>query len=1155
MAGREHCKVVKRILRYIKGTSDVALCFGDLDLIVKGYVYFDYACDLDEKAEYVAVAQASKEAVWLKMLLEELGRKQKKNTLFCDNQSALYLARDPTFHSKTKHIRVQYHFVREKVEEGIVNMQKIHTDNNVPDYLTKAINGDKFIEVLPYVRSTYATISIKESHRVASGSVSGSSQRNQASAFVSNVPNRGIFQRGHSSNIAPRPNNLIYNRQSKGYGLVCENCLVMNKWLLSYLSSKITKLKRMCMPIWQSKVIVNGTIVDHRANQHMNNSDKELDNVYDISHLKIKVGHPNGTKAFISKIGNLKLPNGLILFDALVILEYCVTLISVHKRAKDPVLNVLKNNLGIENKSQTEFSETCQIAKKTREHFPLSNHTSSKMDFVDLPKHRKAIGSKWIFKIKYKSSGEIDRYKAILVAQGFSQKEGTGYKETCFTVVKMVTIRCLLNVVVSNSWHVFQLDVNNAFFQSKSDYSLYTKFDKGVFLILLVYVDGIIITGNNVSKTENFKVYLKSKSMIKDLGKLIYFLGIEVIDTDKGICLNQRKYVLNLLSNYGMLACKPAKTPLMSKLVIYNEATDVDPILDNVTDYHKLMGKLIYLTNTKPDISYVVHCLSQFMHSPLKSHLKTAFKIFRYLKGCLGLAFIFSKTLDKKQNTLSKSSTEVEYRAFASVTSEVIWVLKNLKDLNIDNLLPVSLHRDSNSAIKLAANLVFYERTKHLEIELHFVREKILSGVVKIVKIDSANQIENILTKGLDTVQHNILVEKLMFDIYRLRLRGVLKDIVLPGAISVFCGFSTAWSRYLAIKNGPRTKMSQNDLLLLTNEKVKAKYSACFVALCFSMSTLVFDDPESFTQADGTQSSRGEARTSESPYIVTPPTCHVEESEGSGTSGARSTSSDSTATLSPDHPLTHTTPVLVLILRRTVRMVMRVSLVMSPGLSAGIAEVATMSDLAFRKRFRSSYDSSPSLTLPVQKRYRGTSELILGTDSEDDEEVEESSNSDSESEDVEDEGPTAEDEDPAAEDEGLATGVDGLDVDDESYGLDDESRVPVVGTAVSEPLGLGYGALRRRELALEEDHVYSAFEPTLTTWTDSEDGMIYIDVPVYPPPAPHIQTPPLPKWTFGSLPISPSPFIVPSPVSSPMIPLTVPSPIATSTATIPVDEE
>nr|GEV01945.1 ribonuclease H-like domain-containing protein [Tanacetum cinerariifolium]GEV01946.1 ribonuclease H-like domain-containing protein [Tanacetum cinerariifolium] len=355
----------------------------------------------------------------------------------------------------------------------------------------------------------------------------------------------------------------------------------------------------------------------------------------------------------------------------------------------------------------------------------LSNDT---WDILDL----QAIRGKWIFKIKYKSSGEIDRYKARLVAQGFGQKEGIDYEKTFSSVVKMVTVRCLLNVIVSNSWSVFQLDVNNAFLygglvetvymkppegcshshnkvQSKSEYSLYTKSNNGIFLALLVYVNDIIITGNNVSEIEKFKVYIKSKFMIKDLGKLKYFLDIEVVDTDKGIYLNQRKYVLDLLSKYGMLACKPAKTPLMSKLSISNEASDNDLTLDNITDYQKLKGKLIYLTNTRPDISYDAHCLSLFMHSLFKSHLKISFKILRYLKSCLGLGIHINKTSvmnlkaffdadwvkcivtrksvigyylflndflvswkSKKQNTLSKSSNEAEYRALASVTSEVI---------------------------------------------------------------------------------------------------------------------------------------------------------------------------------------------------------------------------------------------------------------------------------------------------------------------------------------------------------------------------------------------------------------------------------------------------------------------------------------------------
>ncbi|GJU71897.1 ribonuclease H-like domain-containing protein, partial [Tanacetum coccineum] len=417
-------------------------------------------------------------------------------------------------------------------------------------------------------------------------------------------------------------------------------------------------------------------------------------------------------------------------------------------------------------------------------------------ELVDLPKDRKAISSKWLWKIKYKSNGEIERYKARLVALGCNQREGIDYEETFSPVVKMVTVRCLMNIAVLNDWPMFQLDIDNAFLygdldetvymkppqgyydtecnkvcrlkkslyglkqaprqwnakltgaliengfnQSKSDYSLFTKSDNGVFLVLLVYVDDIIITGNNSSEIDKFKEFLRTKFMIKDLGNLKYFLGIEVINTDKGICLNQRKYVLDLLSDYGMLACKPARTPMISKLSISNEESISDPLLDNVVDYQKLMGKLIYLTNTRPDISYAVHCLSQFMHAPLKSHLRSAFKILRYLKGSPGLGIHVTKTSGM----------------FLKAYSDADWANK--------------------PAIKIAANPVFHERTKHLEIDLHFVREKILKGIVKTFKVDSANHIADILTKGLDTIQHDklfIAVMKSKLDVAR-RVRGAIR--------------------------------------------------------------------------------------------------------------------------------------------------------------------------------------------------------------------------------------------------------------------------------------------------------------------------------------------------------------------------------------------
>nr|GEV34380.1 ribonuclease H-like domain-containing protein [Tanacetum cinerariifolium] len=581
-------------------------------------------------------------------------------------------------------------------------------------------------EVLPDIRSVYATISSEESHRVAVGSIAGSSERNQASAFVFTVPYRQNIQRNNQNDSSrpSRPNNLNNNKQG--------------------------------------------------ANQHMTYTDKELDNVLDTSYLKIKVGHPNRTEAYISKIGNFRLSNGLTLYDVMVIHEYYVTLIFVHKLAKknkipnydERVANdlnidksdsscssvsgsnintadflvdsrndadssdglvatqneevaTLKDNIfskgnldknpcssqGVQNVrrssrqnaflrnyndfvveskvkygikkyvsySKLNFENYCVITQlnKTKEpksYFKASNYPhwtdamNQEMDallrngtweMVQLPEGKKAIGSKWIYKIKFRSSGEIDRYKARLVAQGIEQKEGIDYEETFSHIVKMVTVICLLNIDVSMSWHVFQLDVNNVFLygdleevvymkpperyfpsdnkvcrlkktlyglkqafrqwnakltsiliengfrQSKSDYSLYTKSDKRDFLALLVYVDDIIITSNSISEIKKFKVYLKSKFIIKYLGKL------------------------------------------------------------------------------------------------------------------------------------------------------------------------------NNSAIKIAANPVFHERTKHLDIDLHFVRQKILKGVVKTVIVDSANQIADILTKGLDTIQHFKLVKRLgMHDVYQVEAKG-----------------------------------------------------------------------------------------------------------------------------------------------------------------------------------------------------------------------------------------------------------------------------------------------------------------------------------------------------------------------------------------------
>ncbi|KAJ0539687.1 putative RNA-directed DNA polymerase [Helianthus annuus] len=405
----------------------------------------------------------------------------------------------------------------------------------------------------------------------------------------------------------------------------------------------------------------------------------------------------------------------------------------------------------------------------------------------------------------------------------------------------MVTVRCVLSLAVQNDWTLFQLDVNNAFLygsisedvymtlpegyynknenkvcklvkslyglkqaprkwnekltnvllsvgfvQSTCDHSLFT-YSKGVvFIVLLVYVDDIIITGNNETEITKIKTLLSNTFQIKDLGVLKYFLGLEVIYDKSGICLNQRKYCIELLGEFGYLACKPVFTPIELSHVVNARMSTCKESLKDITSYQKIIGKLIYLSLTRPDISYAVQYLSQFMHYPLEIHLKIALRLLRYLKSSPGKGLVFKKGCDseltcyvdsdwakclitrksvtgfcvflggnlvswksKKHSTVSRSIGEAEYRAMCSATCELVWIVNVLKELKVDCKLPIKLFCDSSAAIAIAANPVFHERTKHFEIDLYFFREKVSIGFISTEKVDSESQLADVLTKGL----------------------------------------------------------------------------------------------------------------------------------------------------------------------------------------------------------------------------------------------------------------------------------------------------------------------------------------------------------------------------------------------------------------------
>ncbi|XP_031251236.1 uncharacterized protein LOC116109144 [Pistacia vera] len=349
----------------------------------------------------------------------------------------------------------------------------------------------------------------------------------------------------------------------------------------------------------------------------------------------------------------------------------------------------------------------------------------------------------------------------------------------------------------------------NGFFQSPADHSFFYKRNHNQIMLLLVYVDDLVITGSDSMLIAETKALLHSNFKLKDLGSLKYFLGFEVARSSKGICLCQRKYALELVADYGLAAGKPASIPLnpqfkfttmdFDKAFPTTSASHQQGLpLDDHTVYQKLVGKLLYLCLTRPDITFAVHLLSQFMHNPKDSHLHAALRFVRYVKGSPGLGLLFpahgsfhlqafcdfdwasclmTRKLitgfciflghsliswkSKRQATVSKSSSEAEYRAMASTICELIWLIQLLQDLGFFPQLPIPLGCDNKSALHIASNPIFHERTKHIDIDCHIVRNKLKDGLVQPVHVPTKDQPVDLFTTAVPSTLHPHLLSKL----------------------------------------------------------------------------------------------------------------------------------------------------------------------------------------------------------------------------------------------------------------------------------------------------------------------------------------------------------------------------------------------------------
>ena len=469
---------------------------------------------------------------------------------------------------------------------------------------------------------------------------------------------------------------------------------------------------------------------------------------------------------------------------------------------------------------------------------------------VPRPKDKSVIGTRWVFRNKLDEDGIVTRNKARLVAKGYSQEEGIDYDETYAPVARLEAIRMFLAFAAHSNFKVYQMDVKSAFLngeleeevyveqppgfedQEHLDYvyflfkalyglkqaprtwydtlsqfliengftrgiidkTLFSKMHKDDLILVQVYVDDIIFGSTNDNLCKRFAKLMQGKYEMSMMGELSFFLGLQVQQKSDGIFVCQSKYIRDLLKKYHLEDATPAKTPMPTAVKLDQDKSGKKV---DITGYRGMIGSLLYLTASRPDIMFATCLCARFQADPKESHLIAVKRIFRYLKGTPNLGIWYPKDTgfdligytdsdfagckidrkstsgscqflgrrlvswySKKQHSVSTSTAEAEYIAAGSCCAQILWMRNQLQDYGLVlNKIPILC--DNTSAIAIANNPVQHTRTKHIDIRYHFLREHVMNGNVELHFVPTDQQIADIFTKPLDESTFSRLVGEL----------------------------------------------------------------------------------------------------------------------------------------------------------------------------------------------------------------------------------------------------------------------------------------------------------------------------------------------------------------------------------------------------------